>query len=105
MGMNGVNQWIFQRSANLVTIVFILVLAVIVVQGVTYESLSTLMAQTWFKVYLAVTLVIGSANSVLAGWQVVGDYAGKIGVPIWLLTGLCMLVTLIYFVLALTLIF
>lgn len=102
---NGVQQWIFQRFANIVLIIFALVLATALISGLTFNSLSDLFAQTWFKVYLCFTLVIASLNSGLAGWQVIGDYAQKLHLPAWLLMGFASAVTLIYFIFALTLIF
>jgi len=102
---NGVRQWIFQRFANVVLIVFALVLATSLVCGLTYDSLTGLITQTWFKVYLLFTLTIACLNSALAGWQVVGDYAQKFHLPSWLLMGVALIVTLIYFIYALILIF
>ena len=102
---NGVQQWIFQRFSNIIILVFIAVLATVFMTGLSYESLSLLMSKTWFKVYLTVTLIFGSLNSVLAGWQIAGDYAHKICLPSWVLTGFGAVVTLVYFVLGLILIY
>lgn len=102
---NGVHQWIFQRFSNIVILVFIVVLATAISSGLTYEALTALFAQTWFKIYLTITLIFASLNSVLAGWQIAGDYAHKINLPGWTLTGFGLLVTLIYFITALLLIF
>jgi succinate dehydrogenase / fumarate reductase membrane anchor subunit len=102
---NGVQQWIFQRFSNIVLIIFALALATVLLSDLSYQSLTDLLSQTWFKVYLTFTLVIGSLNSVLAGWQIAGDYAHKMSLPSWTLTGLVGMVTLIYFILSLTLIF
>ena len=107
MGLNtgsGVQQWIFQRFANVVIIVFALVLATLVTIGPTYESVTGLFAQTWFKIYLIFTLVFATLNSVLAGWQIAGDYAHKADLPNWVLTGFVVVVSLVYFILALMLI-
>ena len=101
---NGVQQWIFQRFSNVVIIVFALVLATSICTGLTYESLTSLFAQAWFKIYLIFTLIFATLNSVLAGWQIAGDYAHKANLPNWVLTGLGIVVTLIYFILALMLI-
>lgn len=102
---NGVQQWIFQRFSNIVILVFIVGLATAMSSGLTYETLSSLFAQTWFKVYLTATLIFASLNSVLAGWQIAGDYAHKISLPNWVLTGFGALVTLVYFITALSLIY
>ncbi len=102
---SGVQQWVLQRSANVITIVFVLVLAAILASSPSYDSITALLAETWFKVYLTITLVAGCLNSALAGWQIAGDYARKIHLPVWTLSGLVNLVTLGYFVVALILIY
>jgi len=102
---SGVRQWVFQRFSNVIIIVFAVVLAVTLGGDLTYQSLSNLMAQGWFKVYLTFTLIVVSLNSVLSGWQVVGDYARKVHLPSWVLMGVVCITTLIYFIVAMTLIF
>lgn len=102
---NGVQQWVFQRFSNIVIIVFALVLATSLSSDLTYQSLTALFAQTWFKIYLVFTLVFASLNSVLAGWQIAGDYAHKANLPNWALTGAGIVVTLVYFIVAMMLIF
>lgn len=102
---NGVQQWIFQRFSNIVILVFVAVLATTLSSDLTYEALLSLFAQTWFKVYLTITLVFASLNSVLAGWQISGDYAHKVNLPGWVLTGFGVLVTLVFFISALLLIY
>jgi len=102
---NGVQQWIFQRFSNIVILIFIVVLATSMSNELSYEALASLFAQTWFKVYLTATLIFASLNSVLAGWQIAGDYAHKINLPNWVLTGFSILVTLVYFITALLLIY
>lgn len=102
---NGVQQWVFQRFSNLVILVFIVVLATVMSSELTYEVLSSLFAQTWFKIYLTITLIFASLNSVLAGWQIAGDYAHKMNLPNWALTGFGVLVTMVYFITALLLIY
>jgi succinate dehydrogenase hydrophobic membrane anchor protein len=102
---NGVQQWIFQRFSNIIILVFIAVLATAMLSELSYEALSTLLAQTWFKVYLTITLIFASLNSILAGWQIAGDYAQKISLPNWIFTGFGVLVTMVYFITALLLIY
>ena len=102
---NGVQQWIFQRFSNIVILIFIAVLATTLSNDLTYEALLSLFGQTWFKVYLTITLIFASLNSVLAGWQIAGDYAHKINLPGWVLTGFGVLVTLVFFISGLLLIY
>ena len=101
---SGVRQWVFQRFANITIIVFTLVLATVLLSDLGYSNLINLFSQTWFKIYLIFTLVVASLNSVLAGWQIVGDYARKFHMPSWLLMGIALIVTLVYFIFALMLI-
>ena len=102
---NGLRQWMFQRFSNVVLIIFALVLTITLTNAPSYESLSELFAQVWFKAYLFFTLLIASLNSILAGWQIAGDYAHKVNLPSNVLTGIGVLITLIYFVVASMLIF
>lgn len=101
---NGVRQWVFQRFSNIVIIIFALVLVTVLSSDASYSALTNLLSQAWFKVYLVFTLIIASMNSVLAGWQIVGDYARKFHLPSWLLLGLACVVTLVYFIFGLMLI-
>lgn len=103
--MNGVRQWIFQRTTNLFLVIFGLFILAAVYNGLTYESTTALLSATWFKVFAIITLVLGCFNSVLAGWQIVGDYAGKFHLPEKLLNVIIVLVTLIFFVVAIGIIF
>jgi len=100
---NGVSQWAFQRFANVLLIVFAAVLAVIVLCNPSYDGLVELLSKGWFKIYLLVTLIVGCLNSVLAGWQIAGDYAAKAHMPQWLLVGLVAVVTLVYLIVGLQL--
>lgn len=95
---NGVRQWVFQRIANVCIVAFVVILFATVFGGVSYESLAALMGATWFKVFALVVLVMGCLNSVLAGWQIVGDYARKFHLPENLLMTIVVLTTIGFFV-------
>ncbi len=96
---NGVQQWVFQRVANAVFIVFGIILLVnILTNGLTYEALTGLFASMGFKVYALVTLLFAFANSLLAGWQITGDYAAKFNIPPCLMMGVTAAVSLFYLV-------
>ena len=41
--MNGVRQWIFQRTTNVFLVIFGLVLLITAFSGISYESLSALL--------------------------------------------------------------
>lgn len=103
--MNGVRQWIFQRTTNVFLVIFGLVLLITAFSGISYESLSALLEAGWFKTLALVTLILGCLNSVLAGWQIVGDYAKKFHLPEKLLNIVIVLVTVIFFIMAVGIIF
>jgi succinate dehydrogenase hydrophobic membrane anchor protein len=96
---NGVQQWVFQRISNAVFIVFGLVLlANILSNGLSYDALTALFASTAFKLYALVTLVLACANSILAGWQITGDYAEKFNIPPCLMMAVAIAVSALYLV-------
>lgn len=109
MGMmsngSGVRQWVFQRISNALFVAFAVFLAYNIMCGVTYESLQVLMSNTLVKVYLAVTLLFAFANSILAGWQIEGDYAQKFSIPKGLMLGFTILVSLGYLVFGISVLF
>ncbi|ODS23461.1 hypothetical protein AB835_08865 [Candidatus Endobugula sertula] len=97
--MNGVQQWVFQRVSNVVFVIFgLILLKTIVSGGLTYESLNALFATTHFTAYAFVTLVFASVNSLLAGWQITGDYAAKFKIPPMLMMSVTVVVSLVYLV-------
>ena len=104
---SGVKQWVFQRISNALIVTFGIALAFILCsgKGLTYESLTELVTASGFTYYFAVVLVLACLNSVLAGWQIDGDYAKKFGIPKNLLTILTVLVSLVYLVYGLKLLF
>lgn len=96
---SGVKQWVFQRISNAVFVIFGVVLLINFLDGgLSYETITGLLANTGFKVYLAVTLVFAALNSILAGWQITGDYAEKFGIPCWLMMGVTIVVSVGYLV-------
>jgi len=103
--MNGVRQWIFQRTTNVFLVIFGLVLLVNAFSGISYESFTALMGAGWFRALALVTLILGCLNSVLAGWQIVGDYAKKFHLPEKLLNIVIVLVTVVFFIAAIGVIF
>jgi succinate dehydrogenase hydrophobic anchor subunit len=60
---------------------------------------------TSWKWYLAIVLVLACINSVLAAWQIDGDYAKKFGFPSNLLTFTALLVSLLFLFYGLRLLF
>jgi len=103
---SGVQQWIFQRVSNVVFIIFgVVLLKVILTQGLTYDNLNALFATTVFKAYALITVLFAGANSILAGWQITGDYAAKFNIPPTLMMGVSIIVSFLYVVSGATLLF
>lgn len=104
---NGVKQWVFQRFANAAFVLFgVCMLTVLMAQnGLSYESLSSLFASLGFKLYLLATLVLAAVNSILAAWQIDGDYAKKFGIPTNIITIAAAIISAIYLLYGLSVIF
>ena len=104
--MNGTRQWVFQRLSNALIVVFgIVLLKVLMTNELSHESLSALFAGQVFQIYAAATLVFVCLNSILAGWQIEGDYSKKLGIPKKLLTTVAVLTSLCYLICGLLLLF
>ena len=101
----GVKHWVFQRVANALIALFGFVLAITLMSGVTYEGLQALMSNPLVKIYLVITLIFACVNSVLAAWQIAGDYAKKINIGSNVLVGICTVISVIYLVAGLKVIF
>ncbi|MGH1440492.1 MAG: hypothetical protein ACRBBR_10300 [Cellvibrionaceae bacterium] len=78
---SGVKQWVFQRIANALFVSFGICLLCVFLStdGLAYESIKTeIVAWKW---YFIIVLIFACINSILAGWQIDGDYAKKFGLP------------------------
>ena len=75
----GVKQWIFQRLSNVAIVVFGFWLVYFLASPgqITAETINDLFSNTASLIYLTITLVLAGLNSILAGWQIAGDYAEK----------------------------
>ena len=102
----GVKHWIFQRACNLVFVLFGAWLLISLLTGGlnSFEAANGLLTGS-MGVVLAVVLILAALNSILAGWQIAGDYASKIGVSEGLMTGIGAAVSVAYLVIGLGLIF
>ena len=85
---SGVKQWVFQRIANALAVAFgiTLLCVFLLADEISYSYLSSLLSTAGMQIYLAVLLVFCCLNSVLAAWQIDGDYAKKFGLPSQLIT-------------------
>jgi succinate dehydrogenase / fumarate reductase membrane anchor subunit len=103
---NGVQQWVFQRVSNAAFVVFGVVLLVnILSHDLTYEGVNDLFSSLGFTLYALVTLLLACVNSMLAGWQITGDYAEKFNIPPCLMMAVTVLVSLFYLIWGLILLF
>ena len=75
----GVKQWIFQRLSNVAIVVFGFWLVYFLASpgAITAETINDLFSNTASLIYLTITLVLAGLNSILAGWQIAGDYCEK----------------------------
>lgn len=78
----GVTHWIFQRVSNVAIVVFGFWLVYFLASPgeIDYKTLKTLFHEPTSMIYLVATLVLAGLNSILAGWQIAGDYAEKFGI-------------------------
>ena len=101
----GVKQWIFQRASNALVVLFGLWLLATLINGVTSSTLNDALTGDISRVFLVLVLVAASLNSILAGWQIAGDYAHTIGMSEKLMTAVGAAISLAYLALGLKLIF
>ncbi|MFT7490621.1 MAG: succinate dehydrogenase / fumarate reductase membrane anchor subunit [Pseudohongiellaceae bacterium] len=104
---NGIRQWLFQRLSNALIISFGIGLLYMLVatDGLSYSSLSGLLSGGLVSSYLAVVLVFSCINGVLAGWQIDGDYTAKFGLPKNMITIIAIVVSCVFLVYGLLLLF
>jgi len=100
----GVKQWVFQRICNLVFVLFGLWLLVALAGGQP-TTFAGLLSDSTTQLFLAVVLVLASLNSILAGWQIAGDYAHKVNVNCAVITGFVVVVSIAYLVMGLGLLY
>lgn len=104
---NGIRQWLFQRLSNALIISFGigLLYTLLAADGLSYNSVSAIFSGGVVTLYLAVVLVFSCVNGVLAGWQIDGDYTAKFGLPKNMITIIAFVVSLIFLVYGLMLLF
>lgn len=102
----GVKQWLFQRLSNFIFIVFGLwLLLTLIGMGSDQSGLTTLLSSGSTQLFLTVVLLFAGINSILAGWQIVGDYAHKINVSEGPLVILCAVISFTYVLVGMRLLF
>jgi len=102
----GVKHWLFQRTCNFIFVLFGVWLLISLIGGSfsSYESLNSLITGGSKFILLAV-LILAVLNSILAGWQIAGDYAHKINLPSAALTGFGVIVSLAFLVVGIGILF
>lgn len=96
----GVKQWLFQRSSNLVFVLFGAWFLISVISGAfnDYAGINTLLGSAAAKAVLAIVLLLAALNSILAGWQIAGDYAHKINVSSGVIVAIVAIISIAYLV-------
>ena len=94
----GVKQWIFQRLSNVAIVVFGFWLVYFLASpgAITSETINDLFSNTASLIYLTITLVLAGLNSILAGWQIAGDYSEKFNLNQTFLVSFGMIVSVAY---------
>ena len=64
----------------------------------SFESLSALFASSAVQIFLFIVLLLACLNAILAGWQIAGDYAHKLGFPNLLWMIIAIIVSIAYFI-------
>jgi succinate dehydrogenase / fumarate reductase membrane anchor subunit len=103
----GVKQWIFQRLSNVAIIVFGLWLLYFIASPgeISHQTLLDLFSDQTSQIYLTITLVLAGLNSILAGWQIAGDYAEKFNLNQTLLVSFGTIVSIAYIAAGICIIF
>ena len=103
----GVTQWLFQRISNVAFVMFGLWLLYFIASPgeFNYNTLQELLNDNASLAYLAITLLLASLNSILAGWQIAGDYAEKFGFNQNLLVAVIAVISIGYLVAGLSILY
>lgn len=91
---SGVKQWLLQRICNCFIVLYsIMLIGLIIAPPLdNFTAVESLLAQIWFKLVSTVCIFIFAINSILAGWQIAGDYV-KGAVINKIFNGLCIIFT------------
>ncbi|NNL56561.1 MAG: hypothetical protein HKO71_02305 [Pseudomonadales bacterium] len=101
----GVKQWLFQRGSNAVFVLFGFYLLFTLLNGVGPATLDNALSGGVSRLFILVTLLLACLNAMLAGWQIAGDYAHKINVNDRVVTAVGVVVSLVYLVVGLQILF
>ncbi len=73
---SGTKQWVFQRVSNILIVLFSLLVTVLFFTTplYSYDTVTALIDKTWFKITASLCMLFFTANSMIAGWQIAGDY-------------------------------
>ncbi|MGB1191700.1 MAG: succinate dehydrogenase, hydrophobic membrane anchor protein [Pseudomonadales bacterium] len=103
----GVKQWIFQRLSNVAIVLFGFWLAYFLASPghITFGTLNDLLNDQASVIFFTTVLILAGLNSILAGWQIAGDYAEKFNLNQCFLVGTGTVVSLAYIAVGLFIIF
>ncbi len=95
---NGVSEWLFQRATNFLIVLYGLVMASYFLSksAADYEAMVEFFSEGWVILFSALVLVLACLNSILAGWQIAGDYLNKDKNLNKLFMRACIAITVIY---------
>lgn len=96
----GIKQWIFQRISNIAIVSFGLWMFWLIVSPGEIDAVTIyeILNSTSNKIFFSIILVLASLNSILACWQIAGDYANKFGVNQNLIVIIVGLISLSYLI-------
>lgn len=96
----GINQWVFQRISNIAIVSFGLWLFWFIISPGEIDAVTIyeVLKSTSNKIFFLIVLVLSGLNSILAGWQIAGDYANKFGLNQTMIIVIVSLISLSYIV-------
>ena len=76
---NGVCEWVFQRVTNLIIVLYGLFMVSFFLSecAADYDAMVSFFSEGWVVLLSALVLILACLNSILAGWQIAGDYLNK----------------------------
>lgn len=74
MGRNGLSDYLMQRISSVILLAYFAVVAIIVLQGTTFEAWTALFAQTWMRIFSLAALLSVVFHAWIGMWGVLSDY-------------------------------
>ena len=74
MGRNGLSDYLMQRISSVILLAYFAAVAVILLQGTTFEAWTALFAQTWMRIFSLAALLSVVFHAWIGMWGVLSDY-------------------------------